>query len=180
MADAGAGRHDAEIAECLLAPLQELVALFVALIFELDIASESHRRAELVDDDRVVDDEVDRHQRVDLLRIASQRGEAVTHGGQVDHGRNAGEILHQHAGRTVGDLDAGGALVGQPGGYGLDGLLGDGAAVFVAQEVLKQNLHRIGQAGNAGEAVLFGLSQVVIDIVGPTCGQGAAAIETVD
>ena len=87
VADAGAGRHDAEVAERLLAPLQELVALLVALIFELDVAGEGERRAELVDDDRVVDDEVDGHQRVDLLRIAAERRHRVAHGGKVDHGR---------------------------------------------------------------------------------------------
>ena len=38
MADAGAGRHDAEILERLLAPFQESVALAVALIFEIDVA----------------------------------------------------------------------------------------------------------------------------------------------
>ena len=113
MADAGAGRHDAEIAERLLAPFQEVVALAVALVFELDIAGEGHRRAELVDDDRMVDDEVDRHQRIDLLRIAAERGHGVAHRRQVDDRRNAGEVLHQHAGRAIGDLDAGRALVGR-------------------------------------------------------------------
>ena len=39
MADAGAGRHDAEIVEGVLAPFQEGVAFAVALIFELDILS---------------------------------------------------------------------------------------------------------------------------------------------
>ena len=120
VADAGAGRHDAEIAERLLAPFQELVALLVALIFELDIAVEGHRRAELVDDDGVVDDEVDRHQRIDLLRVAAERCHGVAHRGEVDDRRNAGEILHQDAGRPVGDLDAGAALVGQPADDRLD------------------------------------------------------------
>ena len=145
MADAGAGRHDAEIAEGLLAPFQELVALLVALVFELDIAGEGQRRAELVDDDGMVDDEVDRHQRIDLLRIAAERGHGVAHRGEVDHRRNAGEILHQHAGRAIGDLDAGRALVGQPAGDRLDAFLGDRAAVLVAQQVLEQHLHRIGK-----------------------------------
>ena len=180
VADAGAGRHDAEIAERLLAPFQEFVALLVALIFELDIAGEGHRRAEFVDDDRMVDDEVDRHQRVDLLRIAAERGHGVAHRGEIDHRRNAGEILHQHAGRAIGDLDAGGALVGQPAGDRLDRFLGDGAAVLVAQQVLQQHLHRIGQLGDAGEAVLLGLDEVVIDIFRAAHGEGAAAIETVE
>ena len=87
VADAGAGRHDAEIAEGLLAPFQEVVALLVALVFELDVAGEGDRRAEFVDDDGMVDDEVDRHQRVDLLRVAAERGHGVAHRREVDHRR---------------------------------------------------------------------------------------------
>ena len=40
VADAGARRHHLEIVERLAAPLQELVALAVALIFELDVLLE--------------------------------------------------------------------------------------------------------------------------------------------
>ena len=43
VADAGAGRHDAEIAEGLLAPAEEPVALAVPLIFELDVLGEGAR-----------------------------------------------------------------------------------------------------------------------------------------
>ena len=42
--DADAGRHDAEGLERLLAPLEELVALAVALEFELEVAAAAHRR----------------------------------------------------------------------------------------------------------------------------------------
>jgi hypothetical protein len=41
VADAGAGRHDAEVVEGALAPAQELVALAVALEFELDVCLEA-------------------------------------------------------------------------------------------------------------------------------------------
>ena len=40
VADAGAGRHDAEVLERLLAPLEERVALAVALELELGVAGE--------------------------------------------------------------------------------------------------------------------------------------------
>ena len=40
VADAGAGRHDAEIVERGLAPAQECVALAVALVFQLDVLLE--------------------------------------------------------------------------------------------------------------------------------------------
>ena len=180
VADAGAGRHHAEIAERLLAPFQEFVALLVALVFELDVAGERQRRAELVDDHRMVDDEVDRNQRVDLLRIAAERGHGIAHRREIDHRRHAGEILHQHAGRTIGDLDAGRALVGEPAGDRLDALPGDRAAVLVAQQVFQQHLHRIGQLRDAGQPVLLGLDQAEIDVFGAADRERPAAIEAVE
>ncbi len=97
MADAGAGRHHAEILERVLAPAQEGVALAVALELDLDIAAERVRRAGDVDHHRVVDDEIDRDQRVHLLGLAAEPDDAVAHGGEIDHGGDAGEILHQDA-----------------------------------------------------------------------------------
>ena len=67
MADAGAGRHDAEVGEALLAPFQEPVALLVLLVFARHVLAERLAGAEIVDHDRMVDDEVDRHQRIDLV-----------------------------------------------------------------------------------------------------------------
>ena len=180
VADAGAGRHHAEIAECLLAPFEEFVALFIALVFELDIAGERQRRAEFVDDHRMVDDQVDRHQRIDLLRIAAERCHGVAHRRQVDDRRHAGEVLHQHARRAIGDLDAGGALVGEPAGDRLDAFLGDRAAVLVAQQVFEQHLHRIGQLGDPRQPVLLRLDQAEIDVLGAADRERPAAIEAVE
>ncbi|MCY1235507.1 hypothetical protein D9M72_481260 [compost metagenome] len=179
MTDAGAGRHDAEVLERLLAPLQEAVALAVALVFQLYVAGKGVRRAEFVDDDGVVDDEVDGNERVDLLGVAAERDHGVAHCSEVDHGGNAGEVLHQHAGRAVGDFVFSRALVVEPGGNVLDVLLGDGAAVFIAQQVLEQNLHRVGQLGNAGETVRLRLRQAVIDVVHTVDGERGATIEAV-
>jgi len=52
----------------------------------------------------VVDHQVHRRQRVDLLRISPSLGHGIAHGGEVDHGRYAGEVLHQHTGGAVLDL----------------------------------------------------------------------------
>ncbi len=111
MADAGAGRHDREVGEGLLAPLQEAVALLVLLVFARHVLRQRFRGAEMVDDDRMVDDEVDRNERIDLVRIAAERGHRVAHRGEVDDGRHAGEILHQDAGRAEGDLVLGLAAI---------------------------------------------------------------------
>jgi len=55
-----------------LTPFQEDIALHVALVFQIDVHLEGARVAELIDHDRVVDDQIDRVQRVDLLRIAAK------------------------------------------------------------------------------------------------------------
>jgi hypothetical protein len=107
VADAGARRHGVEIGERLGTPFEEVIALHVALIFDLDILLERLGVAELVDHHRVVDHEVDRHQRVDLAGVAAQLRDRVAHRGKVDHAGHAGEILQQHARRAILDLVGG-------------------------------------------------------------------------
>jgi hypothetical protein len=63
-----------KLSKAFLAPAQELVALAVALIFDVDVLLKRLGRAELVDHHGVVDDEVDGDERVDLLRIAAELG----------------------------------------------------------------------------------------------------------
>src|SRR5690606_3059656 len=101
---------------------------------------------------RVVDDEVDGYERVDFFRVAAKRDHGVAHGCKVNDGGNAGEVLHQHAGRAIGDFVFDLTLVRQPCGDGEDMILGDGAAVLEAQQVFQQHLHRVGQLGDAGKA----------------------------
>jgi hypothetical protein len=180
VADAGAGRNNAEVLERLLSPLEEAVTLAVALVFELDVAGKSGRRAEFIDNDRVVDDEIDRNQRVDLFRIAAECLDAVAHGCEIDDCRNAGEVLHQHAGWTISDLSLGQTLVVEPFGNRQDLVLGNGLSVFEAQQVFKQNLHREGQFGNVRQTILLGFRKAVIDIVLTAYGKDGATIETVD
>jgi hypothetical protein len=104
----------------------------------------------------VVDDEVDRHLRVDLLRIAAELHGRIAHGGEVDHGRNAGKVLHQHAGRAVGDLVIILALVVEPLLERENVVLGDGLAIFEAQHVFQQHFQRGRQSGNIAKTVLGG------------------------
>ena len=85
--DAGAGRDDLELVEGALAPAQELVALLVAAVLEVDVALEGVRRAEDVDDHRVVDDQLGGGERVDLRRVAAELGDGLAHGGEVDDAR---------------------------------------------------------------------------------------------
>ena len=108
-----------------------------------------------VDHDRMVDDEVDGHQRVHLLGIAVEQGDAVAHGGEVDDGGNAGEVLHEDAGGLEGDL-AGRGAGGEPGGDVLGVADAVGAVVLEAQDVLEQDLEADGQARHVAQ-MRFGL-----------------------
>ena len=52
----------------------------------------------------------------------------------------------------------------QPGGNGLDIILGHRAVVFEAQQVFQHHLHRTGELGNTDQAVLFRLENGVIGV----------------
>ena len=85
--DAGVRRHDLEVAERVLAPLEEAIALLVALELELGVLVERGLAAELVDLHRVIDDELDGLERVDLARVAAHALHRVAHRGEVDDAR---------------------------------------------------------------------------------------------
>ena len=87
-------------------------------------------------------------ERVDLLRVAAELGHGVAHGGEIDHGRHAGEVLHQHARRAEGDLGPGLAVL-QPGAEARDVLDRDRAPVLMPEQVLGQDAQRDRQARGA-------------------------------
>ena len=115
MADAHAGRDGGEVVEGGLAPLEEGVALAVAGELEGGVEVVGVDGAEFVDLDGVVDDELGGLERIDLFGVAAEGLHGVAHGGEVDDGGDAGEVLHEDAGGHVGDL-AGGLGLGVPGG----------------------------------------------------------------
>ena len=140
--DAGSRRHHAKVAEGLLAPTQELVAFAVALVFDVHVLFDRVGHAVLVDLHGMVDDHVGLDLRVDDLRISAKLLDGVTHGGEVDDARHAGEVLHDHAGR--GELDLVARLCGRiPIQQGLDMIIRDVGAIDVAHQVLNKNLQRI-------------------------------------
>ena len=160
--DAGARGDDLEVVEGGLAPAQELVALLVALVLELDIALEGVGAAEDVDDDGVVDDQLGGGERVDLAP-GRHRGRATASRmvGEVDDAGDTGEVLHDDAGRRELDLRVGlGVRVPRP--ERADVVGGDVGAVLGAQEVLEEHLEAVGQGLlplDSGEAVdLVGLT----------------------
>ena len=177
--DAGARRHHAKVGKRPLTPFQELIALDVALVFAIHVHLEGARCAEFVDHHRVVDHQIDRGQRVDLLGVAAKRQNSVTHRRQIDHRRHPGEILHQHPRRAVGDLARVAAPLGPPFGKGADVIDRHGLAILEAQHVFQHHLQAGRQAGKAAQARGFGCRDRVIGNRAPSCGQGLAGFHAV-
>ena len=140
MANAGAGRHNAEVVECLLTPFQESIAFDIAFVFAFDIDFKCARIAEFINHHRVVNHQINRVQRVDLFGIPPKADNPVTHGSQINHGRHTGKVLHQHAGRAIGDLARVFAATGGPFGKGLDVVNRYGFAIFKPQHVFQHHL----------------------------------------
>jgi len=78
MADAGTGRHHREIRERLLAPFQELVALLgFCLYSSTTFLPNALLSPKKVHDHGVIDDEVDRHQRIDCFFRRRRRAACI-------------------------------------------------------------------------------------------------------
>src|SRR5690606_19150828 len=136
--DAGGRRNDAEIVECLLPPLQELVPFAVALEFEFGIVEKRQHAAKLIDLHGVVDNQVDRYERVDLLRVTAHARHGIAQRGQVDDAGHAGEVLQNDACGLERNLDFAGA-VSAPACDGFDRLLGDLEPIGLAKSRLEQD-----------------------------------------
>ncbi len=152
MDDPGVRRNDGEVVEGCLTPPQELVALAVAAELQLRVAGEGVGAAEDVRDDRVVDHQLGRRQRIDLRGVSAQRRHGLAHRGEVDHARHPGEVLHDHPSRCELYLLArlGGWV---PGGERVDVVGRDVGAVLGAQQVLQQDAQTVGQPVGSGNRV---------------------------
>ena len=104
MADACVRRDDLQRLERLLPPAQERVALAVPRELELDVALDREPSCQLVHLHRVVDDELDRDERIDLRGVAALVAHRVAHRREVDDRGNAGEVLQENPRGHEGDL----------------------------------------------------------------------------
>ena len=110
--------------------------------------------AELVHLHGMVDDEFGGEQGIDFLWIAAEMAHRVAHGGEIDDGGDAGEILKQNASGHEGNFFFAGAFGagGIPGGEGANIFGMNEAAVFVAQEIFEENLQREGKSRGLADA----------------------------
>src|SRR5204863_1357600 len=97
MHDARRRRNDLKILECFLTPLEELVAFAIALEFLFDVHEQRTIGAEFIDLYRVIDDQIDGDERIDLLRIPAGALHGRAHRGKIDHAGYAGEVLQNDA-----------------------------------------------------------------------------------
>ena len=172
VADARVRRDHLEVVERALPPAQERVALVVALELELGVVLEGELLGEVVDLDRVVDDQLRRRERVDLRRVTAQLVDRVAHRREVHDRRDAGEVLHQDARGREGDL-LGRLVGGDPLRDRLDVVARDVLAVLRAQEVLEQDLQRVRKPRD----VMVGLERVQPeDLVVAELRPGAEAV----
>ena len=178
MADARAGRHHPEVLECLLAPAKERIALAVARHLQRDVLPEGLGRAEMVNHHRMVDDQIDRRERIDAAGIAAKSGHGRAHRGEVHHRRHAGEVLHEHAGRPVGDLPPAAPFV-QPVADRADIVDADAAAILEAEQVLQQHLEGERQTGDVAEAGLGRRRQAEVIVRVPADAERAAGAQGV-
>ena len=177
MANACARRHHTEVVEGGLPPAQESIALPVALELQLDVFLEGVLAAEIVDHHRVVDHQVDRRKRIDLLGVSAQLPHGLAHRGEIDHRRDAGEVLHQDPRRAIGDFLVAAPFL-LPVRHGLDVVDGDAAPVLVAQQVFQQHLQRVRQARDIADLAGRRLqAEVVVVLAGH--GKRTAGFEAV-
>ncbi|MBV6491318.1 MAG: hypothetical protein CNCCGFBP_01901 [Fimbriimonadaceae bacterium] len=144
MDDACVRGHDAQVAQGVLAPLEEPVSLLISLVFQVSVDLDGGLRTVRVDLDRVVDHEFDRLERIDFEGIAPKVHHRVPHRCEVHHARHAREVLQEGSGGGKRDLLRRRGS-GVPVRNGLDVLRSYVGAVFGAEQVFEEDSDRIGQ-----------------------------------
>ena len=112
--DAVAGRDHVDVVERAACPLDEVKAVFVATVLDRAVLLERLRvEAAVLDRERVVDDELYRHDRVHLGRVTALVCDGVAQSGEIDQRGLAQDVVADDAGReprevaiapAVGDL----------------------------------------------------------------------------
>ncbi|CAB5719537.1 Uncharacterised protein [Delftia tsuruhatensis] len=164
--DAVARGDHVHVGEGLLGPLDEVEAVLVAAVLDGAVPGKGVGiGAAALHGQRMVDDELDRHDGVDLGGVAALLGDGVAQAGQVHEGGLAQDVVADHAHGEPGEVDVAAALdelaqvVVQMGGIG------------TAHEVLGVDARGIGQAGpGAGLQGIDGGARV--DVVQIGAGQG--------
>ncbi len=138
MANPRTRRYNAEATKCLLSPFQEHITFMVTFHFQAHVFFESIIITETIHRYRVVNDKIHWRKRIHFCRIPTQTFYRFAHGGEIDHRRHAGKILHQNTSRSIGNFSIGmGGL--QPMRKRMNIIFGNGITVLPAKQVFQQN-----------------------------------------
>src|SRR4029077_8161051 len=97
MHDADSRRNELESFKSLLTPFKKLITLAIALELHVQIEFQRAWRTKKIDLHRVIDNQIDRHERFDDLRVASEPLHSAAHRREVDNQRDSGEVLQNNA-----------------------------------------------------------------------------------
>lgn len=133
-----AWRNDLEVIESSLAPFKELKSFFVPLNFDLFVFSESFWSSCDIGLDGMIDDKINRAERVDLIGFSSEFFDRVSHGSKINDGWDTGEILKDDSGRSERDFDLFRAFL-FPVEDGVDVVFGEREVVTVSEGTFEEN-----------------------------------------
>ena len=173
VADAGPRRHDAEAVEGLLGPAQQLVALDVALVLDVDVG---RRRTSARPEDSAMTEWsmtsstgtsglIAGGVAAQLARASRMAARSTTPGTPVKSCMSTRSGVKAIS--AASEPPTPGARVARPTGHGLDVGGVDLAPVLVAEQVLEQDLHGVGQPGDV-EPVGEGVEPVDLEVPSPT------------
>ena len=151
MADASAWRYGGKIIKAALSPFQKLVTFRITGHFQIDIFLQGRCGPRHIHHHRMVNDQINGAERIYFLGVAAHILHGVAHGGKVNNGGHAGEILHQYPGWAILDFPAFLAQIFLPVHDGLYVAGGNGDTILITQQIFQQYFKGIGQTGNIAQ-----------------------------
>ncbi len=139
MANSRAWRYNPEIIKDVLAPFEESIALIISLNFPPDVELIRIVCPKSIHNDRMVNDQVHRHERINFARVASHFSNGIAHGRQIHNGRNTRKVLYQNTSRRKRDLFRG-RLSLHPSCQGFNIFGFDNHIILKAQHIFEQDL----------------------------------------
>jgi hypothetical protein len=146
MNDSDGRWNNTEIAERFLSPVEQSVPLGITLEFETGILIKSIRCSRKIGLDGMVDDQIDRYERIDFFGLAAAFGHGGTHCGEINNGRHTGKILQNDSGGLEGNFYVGKYLV-VPTGKIFYVLFGNLETVTIPQNGFEENPNRVRECG---------------------------------
>ena len=165
MANPRPRRHNAKILKRPLPPFQKLVTLAIALELPLHIRLKRLRRPKFIHHHRMVNHQINRHNRINLLRIAPKALHRLPHRRQIHHGRHTRKILHQHTGRAIRNLMAR-TLFLLPIRQRLNILSRHRTPIFKPQQILQKHLQSVRKPRNIPNLIRC-FTEVKVSIILP-------------